>query len=66
MSIHHSDEKYIEAVRVHEPAATSKVAQEVGVARQSADRRLRQLLEDGQVDVEMIGNSLAWSIPIEE
>lgn len=59
----HSDEEYLDAVREHQPAATSEVAAAVGVARQSADYRLRQLEDDGKVTSKRIGNSLAWSLP---
>lgn len=58
----HSDEEYLDAVREHEPAGTSEVAAEVGVARQSADYRLRQLEDEGKVRSKQIGNSLAWSL----
>lgn len=58
----HSDEEYLEAVRQHEPAATSEIAEAVGVTRQSADYRLRQLEDDGRVESETIGNSLAWRL----
>lgn len=62
----HSEDEYLDAVREHEPAATSKVAEVVGVARQSADYRLRQLEDDGLVESQKIGNSLAWSIASDE
>lgn len=39
----HSAEEYIDAGREHEPAGTTEIADAVGVARQSADYRLRQL-----------------------
>lgn len=58
----HSDDEYLDAVREHEPAATSEVAETVGVARQSADYRLRQLEDEGMVRSKRIGNSLAWSL----
>ena len=58
----HSDEEYIDAVREHEPAATSEIAEVVGVARQSADYRLRKLEDEGNVTSKTIGNSLAWSL----
>lgn len=58
----YSDEEYITAVRIHEPAATTEVAETVGVARQSADYRLRQLEDEGLVESKKIGNSLAWSV----
>lgn len=57
----HSDQEYLDAVREYEPASTSEVAEAVGVARQSADYRLRKLAEQGKVTSKKIGNSLAWS-----
>ena len=57
----HSDEAVLEAVRKHEPAGTSDIADELGIARQSADYRLRRLLDEGYVMKQKIGNSLAWS-----
>jgi len=62
----HADEEYIDAVRDHEPAGTSDIAGAVGVARQSADYRLRKLEEDGLVKSDMIGNSLVWTLSEEE
>ena len=58
----HTDEAIVEAVRKHEPAGTSEVADELGIARQSADYRLRKLLDEGRVSKQEIGNSLAWSV----
>lgn len=58
----HSDEEYVNAVSKHEPAGTKEVADTVGVARQSADYRLRQLEDEGRVESKKIGNSLAWSV----
>jgi predicted transcriptional regulator len=40
-----------------------EIAEAVGVTRQGADYRLRQLREDGKVEAQMIGNSLVWSMP---
>lgn len=57
---HHSDAEYVEAVREHEPAATSEIAAAVGVERQSADYRLRTLEDEGSLTSKKIGNSLAW------
>lgn len=62
----HSDEEYLEAVRQYEPAATSEIADAVGVTRQSADYRLRRLEDDGRVESETIGNSLAWRLAEDE
>ncbi len=58
----HSAEEYIDAVREHEPAGTTEIADAVGVARQSADYRLRQLETQGLVKSKKIGNSLVWSL----
>jgi predicted transcriptional regulator len=57
-----TDEEVISAVRVHEPAGTKEIADELGIARQSADYRLRRLLEEGRVSKKKVGNSLVWSI----
>lgn len=58
----HTDEEVLEAVRKHTPAGTQEVADELGIARQSADYRLRQLLADGDVSKKKVGNSLVWSV----
>ena len=58
----HSEEEYLDAVRDIEPAVTSEIAEVVGVARQSAGYRLRNLEEDRKVASKKIGNSLAWSL----
>ena len=56
----HEDAEYIDAVRDTSPATTKAVADKVGVTRQAADYRLRQLDDDGKVEAEMIGNTLVW------
>lgn len=58
-----SEAIYLEAVRKHQPASTSKIAEAVGVTRQGADYRLRRLEQEGKVSSTMIGNSLAWTLP---
>ena len=58
----HSDEEILDAVREHEPAGTSEVAEAVGIARQSADYRLRKLADEGAVRSKKIGGTLAWSV----
>lgn len=58
----HSESEYLEAVRTLEPAATSEIAERVGVARQSADYRLRKLEADGKVRSKKIGTALAWML----
>lgn len=59
----HTDADILAAVRAHEPAATSEVADEVGMTRQGADRRLRQLRDEGRVASKKIGASLVWFAP---
>lgn len=56
----HTDGDVLAAVRAHEPAATSEVADELGVTRQSADYRLRRLRDAGRVNSKKIGASLVW------
>lgn len=58
----YTDDEIIQAVQLSEPAGTQEVADELGIARQSADYRLRKLLEQGRVKKKKIGNSLAWSV----
>lgn len=60
--VEHTDDEIIQAVRLNEPAGTQEVADELGIARQSADYRLRKLLNQGRVEKKMIGNSLAWEV----
>jgi predicted ArsR family transcriptional regulator len=61
-SAKHTDDEVVAAVRKHEPAATSEVANELEIKRPSADYRLRQLQEEGTVTSKKIGTSLAWSL----
>lgn len=56
------EDDYLDAVRTHSPASTAEIAEEVGVTRQGADYRLRQLEDDGKVQSTMKGNSLLWMI----
>jgi predicted transcriptional regulator len=50
------------AVAENEPAGTTEVVNELGIARQSADYRLRRLLDDRRVPKKKVGNSLVWSV----
>lgn len=59
----HTDEEYVQAVAGHEPAGTVEVADAVGVTRQSADYRLRQLREEGRVNSKKVGGVLVWTLP---
>jgi len=58
----YTDEEVVEAVAENEPAGTTEVADELGIARQSADYRLRRLLDDDRVSKKKVGNSLVWSV----
>jgi predicted ArsR family transcriptional regulator len=58
----HGDRAYLEAVVAREPAGTSEIAEELGVTRQNADRRLRQLESDGAVTSKKVGQSLVWQL----
>lgn len=62
----HSDEAVIAAVEKRSPAATSEVGDELGIARQSADYRLRKLADEGRVEKKKIGASLVWSVALAE
>ncbi|MDS0477910.1 hypothetical protein [Natrinema sp. 1APR25-10V2] len=57
-----TDDEIVAAVRTHEPAATSEVGDEVGMTRQGADRRLRQLRDEGRVNSKKIAKSLVWFV----
>ena len=57
-----TEAEYVEAVRANEPATTQDIADAVGVTRQGADYRLRQLREEGVVDGDLLGNTLVWSV----
>lgn len=51
----------IAAVEEYEPAGTKEVANALGIARQSADYRLRKLLDEGRLSKKKVGNSLIWT-----
>jgi len=55
------DERFLEAID-DGARTTSEVGNAVGITRQGADYRLRQLRDDGRVTAEMVGNSLVWSV----
>ena len=54
-SSEHTDRDVLDAVHTREPAATSEVADELGVTRQSVDVRLRKLADTGRVARKKIG-----------
>jgi predicted ArsR family transcriptional regulator len=55
-----SDTDVLNAVDRHEPAATSEVAESIGMTRQGAEKRLKALLENEKVSRKMIGASAVW------
>jgi len=57
----HSDEQFLSAIRGGNQT-TTEIADEVGISRQGADYRLRQLRDDGVVTAEKVGNTLIWSL----
>lgn len=59
----HNDDDVVAAVRAHDPAATSEIADELGLSRQGTDRRLRSLRDAGRVSSKKIGASLVWFMP---
>lgn len=58
----HTNVGVLKAIWKHESAGTREVADEFGIARQSADYRLRELLDEGCVVKQKNGNSLAWFV----
>lgn len=57
------EEAYLEAIRDHEPYATSsKIADELGITRQGVDKRLRSMAEEGKVESVTVGNTIVWNI----
>ncbi len=60
-----SDDDVIEAVRETQPAGTADIADALGVQRQAADYRLRNLREESRVQSQKIGGSLVWTLPDE-
>jgi predicted transcriptional regulator len=56
------EEDYFEAIQKNAPASTREIAEHVGVTRQGADYRLRQLEEEDKVESKMVGNSLVWAL----
>lgn len=55
-----TDSEVLAAVRAHNPAATSEVAEELDMTRQAADYRLRKLRDEGRVNSKKIAKSLVW------
>ena len=61
----HADREFLATVADREPAGTAEIAEAVGVTRQNADQRLRQLADDGTVTSKKIGGTLIWSVTAE-
>ena len=59
----HTDDEFLDAVRRHNPAGTSEVAEAVGCTTQNADYRLRQLEDMARVESKKVGRSLVWMLP---
>jgi predicted ArsR family transcriptional regulator len=57
-----AEAEVIAAVNKHSPAATSEVADEIGLTRQGADSRLRRLHSAGSVEKKKVGASLVWFV----
>jgi len=57
-----TDERILRAIRdAYAPAVgTSEIADELGVERQTADRHLRDLSEEGYVNTKKIGRVRVW------
>lgn len=60
-----SDDDIIAAVRESQPAGTADIADALGVQRQAADYRLRNLRDENRVQSQKIGGSLVWTLPDE-
>ena len=62
----YDDEEVLDAVRDHEPAGTSDVADALGCTTQNADYRLRKLRDAGRVESKKVGRSLVWTLSRDE
>lgn len=62
----HTDADILAAVRARDPAGTSEVADELGVSRQNADKRLRKLADADCVERKKIGAVAIWWLSDEE
>ena len=56
----YTDDEFIKAVQEHSPASTSEVAESVGCTRPSADGRLKELVEEGEIRRKKIGKVQVW------
>jgi predicted transcriptional regulator len=58
----YADEEFLTAVRANAPATTQEVADAVGVVRQSADYRLKNLETANEVTSKKVGPSMVWML----
>lgn len=56
------NETILDAVRERQPATTTEIGEVVGIARQSAGYRLRQLEETGEVRCKKVGQARIWML----
>ncbi len=56
------DEDFLNAVKKHNPASTSEIADEVGCTRRNADLRLKKLADEGKVIRKKIAASQVWTL----
>jgi len=59
----HADEEFLDAVRRHNPAGTSEVAEAVDCTTQNVDHPLRQSEDAARVESKKAGRSLVWTLP---
>jgi predicted transcriptional regulator len=62
-----TDERILKAIRdAYSPAVgTTEVAERVGVERQTVDKHLRNLADDGLIETRMIGRVRVWWLSTE-
>lgn len=51
----HTDDEFLDAARMHEPAGTREVADEVSVTRRGADYRLKKVSDVGSARSKKVG-----------
>lgn len=56
------DRAFVRAVREHDPAATSEIADALGCSRRTAENRLKKLRTEGVLRSKRIGRTLAWMV----
>lgn len=56
----YTDQDFTDAVAAHSPASTSEIAEQVGCERQTADGRLKELAEEGEIQRKQIAKVTVW------